>query len=490
MMEIAPTPLAELARFLDDVRLLGDGSVMISLVVDDSRRAREGALFIGMRGEHVDGALFVDDALARGASAVFVADDTSAVLAEGVSALVVPDLRKAVARLAASCAGEPARGMRTVGITGTNGKTTTSFLISAIFARAGINAIRIGTLGAQWYDVTVPLAFTTPPPLVLHPLLAHAREDGVRAVVMEVSSHALALNRIDELPIEIGVFTNLTRDHLDFHETVDDYVAAKRRLFEIAEHAIFNLDDPVGAAFHRRFGGTGYSLEGLGGASAEILRAHSIELTAAESRFMLDDRLFTIPLAGRFNVSNALAAIAAARRFGISDEISAHALAEFAGVPGRMERINGGDCTVIIDYAHTPDALQRVLEAVRESTSGKLTLVFGCGGDRDAGKRPLMGAVAERFADRVIITSDNPRNEAPELIAAAISGGMEHPAQIMLDRRLAIERAVGDARGGDVVVIAGKGAELVQVVGSQRLAFDDRAEAARALAMRVPEHTA
>jgi UDP-N-acetylmuramoyl-L-alanyl-D-glutamate--2,6-diaminopimelate ligase len=471
--------LSELAAALSDVEIVGDPSIELTSIVDDSRVSHNGALFTALAGEHADGASFLRDALAHGASALLVDRNARASIPENAAALVVTDVRLALARLSAYAHGYPARRFHSAGITGTNGKTTVSFLLATLLQDAGLATLRVGTLGAAWLKHEIAVGYTTPPPPILHGLFAKSAGEGVKHAVMEVSSHALMLARIAEIPLELGIFTNLSRDHLDFHKTIEAYAAAKRQLFEIARTSIFNIDDPYGSTWHDEFGGMSYAIE----RDADY-RALDLEMSAQGSRFRVNGTTFWLPMAGRFNVYNALAAIASAACFGVATEQMVETLANFRGVPGRMERFMTANCTVVVDYAHTPDALERVLQAVRESSAEPITVVFGCGGDRDAGKRPQMGTVASRWADRVIVTSDNPRTEDPQIIADAVLSGTNAKAECILDRRLAIERAVLEAPLNGCVVVAGKGAESEQVIGTQKFPFDDRREVQIALERR------
>lgn len=481
MNEMAPRSLTQIASELDEVTVSGDGATRILSIVDDSRAVIDGSLFIALDAHTPVGSKFLADAILRGAAAVVIEASAASAVPAGIAKLVVPKARPALARIASAMYNHPADALRIVGITGTNGKTTTSFMVATLLADAGIPTLRIGTLGAAWQDREVAIGYTTPPPLVLHHLFAQAVADGVVAAVMEVSSHALALERVADVPISIGVFTNLTQDHLDFHETFEAYAAAKRELFLISPLNVFNIDDPQGRLWCREFNGVSYAIDD----DADV-RAHAVDLQADGSQFTVDGTRFHLPLPGRFNVQNALAALAVARTFGIDMSQMQASFSRFRGVPGRMERFATADCAVFVDYAHTADALERVLLAAREGADRRsLTVVFGCGGDRDAGKRPQMGAVAERLADRVIVTSDNPRSEDPQAIADAVIAGGSGRAECILDRRTAITRAILEAPDGAVVVIAGKGAELEQIIGTQRFLFDDRRETQSALAQRA-----
>lgn len=466
---------AELLGLLDGARVAGVLPPAFAALETDSRRVRPGTLFVALRGQHDDGHAFVPAAVAGGAAAVVVERE----LPVCVPQIVVADTRRAVSRLADAFFAFPSRALRIVGVTGTNGKTTTVGLIASIFAAAGSPCGTLGTLGVDFAGRHRPLGNTTPLALELHAELAALRDAGAQSVAMEVSSHALALGRVDDVRFAAAAFTNLTRDHLDFHGTPEAYAAAKYRLFELAPRAALNIDDPTGAAFARDVPqALTYALDAPAG-----VRAEAVVLEPAVSRFRVDGTAFALPLRGRFNVYNALAALAVARLVGIDDAVSARGLAAARAVPGRMERIAAFGIETIVDYAHTPDALEHVLRAARESARGRLIVVFGCGGDRDPGKRPQMGAIATRLADWAIVTSDNPRSEDPLAIARAVAG--TSGAEIVLDRRTAIRAAIAAASPGDTVVVAGKGHETYQIVGARTLPFDDRDEVRAALAVRA-----
>jgi UDP-N-acetylmuramoyl-L-alanyl-D-glutamate--2,6-diaminopimelate ligase len=466
---------AELVGALDAARVAGVLPPAIGMLETDSRRVCPGTLFVALRGAHVDGHAFVPAAVAGGAAAVVVERE----LAVDVPQIVVPDTRAAVSRLADAFFEHPSHALRIAGVTGTNGKTTTVHLIEAIVSAAGSPCAIIGTLGAAFGTRRWPLGNTTPPALELQALLADLRGAGAAAVAMEVSSHALALGRVDDVRFALAAFTNLTRDHLDFHGSLTEYANAKRRLLSMAPQVAINVDDPVGAAFAREFPHAHtYAID----APARV-RAEGLRLAADGSSFSVDGSAVELPLRGRFNVYNALAAFAAARALGVSDATIVRALATVRAVPGRMERIAEQGIDAIVDYAHTPDALENVLRAARESARGRVIVVFGCGGDRDAGKRAPMGEIAARLADRVIVTSDNPRSEDPAAIARAIVDGAA--TEIVLDRRSAIRGAIAAAGAGDTVVVAGKGHETYQIVGDRVLPFDDREEVRAAFAARA-----
>ena len=480
--------LAALVATLENASVAGDLARVATAVTIDSRAVRPGALFVAIRGERSDGHAFVGEALAAGACAVVVARDAVRDLPNtGATIVSVDDTRRALSRLAATFFGDPSRALAAIGVTGTNGKTTTVHLVRAILETAGVPTGCLGTLGASFGATSRPLARTTPLAPDLHALLAEMRDAGAAAVALEVSSHALALDRVADVAFAVGVLTNVTRDHLDFHETIDAYAAAKRKLFEQSARSIFNVDDAYGRRFADEFARAGAATTTYGLAPDAEVRATDVVADAGGSAFSLDGRRFALPLPGRFNVQNALAAIAVARTRGVSDDASARALAAFAGVPGRMERFAGGGVTAIVDYAHTPDALDVVLTAAREMRPHALAVVFGCGGDRDAGKRAEMGRVAGALADRIYLTNDNPRGERPQAIVDDVRAGIgrETGVAIDLDRRAAIRRAIGEASAGDVVVIAGKGHENYQIAEGVTAPFDDRDEARAALAARA-----
>jgi UDP-N-acetylmuramoyl-L-alanyl-D-glutamate--2,6-diaminopimelate ligase len=482
--------LSALVASLGEARVAGPLDRPISAVADDSRRVIPGTLFVALRGGHNDGHAFIAAALAAGASALVVDRDVeTSVVPGGVTVVSVPDARRALSRLAAEFYGRPSESLRVAAVTGTNGKTTTTHLLQAILEAAGLPCGRIGTLGAHFGRAMWPLENTTPLALELQAILAEMRERGAKAVALEVSSHALALERVADVRFEVAALTNVTRDHLDFHGTFEAYAAAKRALFEVAGFAAFSADDALGLRWSGEFAAAhgAARVTTFGFDESARVRARDLELAPRGSAFTVDGLRFTLPLPGRFNVSNALAALTMARALGVPDATSAGALAVAEGVRGRMEHLGGGGIDVLIDYAHTPDALAGVLRAARESSGGRVCVVFGCGGDRDRGKRPQMGAIAAELADGIVVTSDNPRSEDPLAILAEIAAGI--PAgvrfEIEPERGRAIERAIAAAAPGDVVVIAGKGHETYQVVGERTLHFDDRDAARAALAERA-----
>ena len=449
----------------------------VSGLTTDSRSVGPGTLFIAVRGSQMDGHRFVSDAVARGAAAVVVESpqDTPA------PQLVVQDARRSAIVLARTWFGDPAAGMLLVGITGTNGKTTTTALVRHLLNRDG-DAGSIGTLGAfDGAGRSLPStagSLTTPGPVDLQATFAVLRDAGVGRVAMETSSHSLDQSRLDGLAFQAAVFTNLTRDHLDYHVTMEHYLAAKLKLLGLlAKDAVIasNADDPVWAVIPR----TGNTVT-FGRHPDADLRAVDPVLEATGSRFRIEGRFgrkeVSLPLPGDFNVSNALSAAAVAVGLGMSLGEVAERLGQSPQVPGRMERLLAEPFVVVRDYAHTPDALERALATLRPLTGGRLIALFGCGGDRDRGKRPLMAASAGELADLVVVTSDNPRTERPEAIIdeimAGLPSGVEHLR--IADRREAIAQALRLARPGDTLLLAGKGHETYQVIGTEYRPFDER----------------
>ena len=476
-----------LARIIDrlpaSTQVTEDGGRFVTSVEIDSRRVRPGALFVAVQGEHVDGHAFVAQAVANGASAVVVEAAHEAHSTLGVPVVHVANSRRALSTIAAAFYDDPSHALDVVGVTGTNGKTTTTRMVAAIANAAGRPCGVIGTVGAEFGDKQLPLPNTTPLPPELHGLLAAMRDGGARAVAMEVSSHALALDRVEDVRFAVAALTNVTRDHLDFHHTMEAYAGAKRRLFSMARAAVLNADDEHGWRWAHELRNVPVTL--YGERSGATLVPSNVVASPNGSDFTVDGQRFRVNIPGRFNVWNALAAIGVARALGIDDASTARGLATLERVPGRMEHVRGSDIDVVVDYSHTPDSLAQALAALRETTRGELAVVFGCGGDRDRGKRPEMGRVAAERADRTYVTNDNPRTEDPKAIAAEILAGIGRDDVIVeLDRRKAIERAIFDARAGDTVLIAGKGHENYQIVGDVTLAFDDAQTARDALRAR------
>jgi len=475
--------LERLLSRLPDACISGDRDSLITAIEVDSRAIAPGALFVALRGSQSDGHRYIADALARGARAVVVEERIGDV--PGAAVIQVDDTRRALSALSAAFFDDPSRKIDVVGITGTNGKTTAAHMVAAICNGAGMPCGVLGTIGAEFGGRRWALENTTPLPPVLHGLLAQMRGQGAKAAAMEVSSHALALDRVEDVAFRVAVLTNVGRDHLDFHETLEAYAAAKRRLFLLAPACVLNLDDPYGARWAGELAAEGRTIVTYGTDSGAMLVPTGIVAEPDRTLFTLDGRRFELRLPGRFNVWNALASIGAGRILGIDDAAAANALEQLERVVGRMERLTADGVAVVIDYAHTPDALENALRSLRETARGALTVVFGCGGDRDRGKRPQMGAIVSALADRAYVTSDNPRGEDPRIIIEEIVAGMTGGNYVVeADRRRAIERAIAQARSGDVVLVAGKGHETYQIVGDRILQFDDAAVASEALAAR------
>lgn len=484
--------LADLAAAAGDLFVRVDGRATVTHLAYDSRKVESGDLFFCVPGTVTDGHAFAGAAVGAGAAALVVERPTGL----GVPEIVVRDARRAMARIAAGFFGHPGRALLTLGITGTNGKTTTAFLLESILRAAGHTTGLIGTIETRVGGEVRPGVRTTPESVDLQSLLADMRDAGVDAVAMEVTSHALALHRVEGLEFAAAGFTNLTQDHLDFHASMDDYFAAKRSLFVPARvrKGAINIDDPYG---RRLAAEAEVDVVGFGTAPSAGVRAENVVLGPKGSEFVVvvdgDDLApakaeVKTALVGGFNVSNCLAATAVALTAGLPLEAAARGIEDLHAVPGRFESIDMGQpFTVIVDYAHTPDSLDNVLRAARSlavDRDGRVLLVFGAGGDRDRYKRPLMGAVAARAADIVIVTSDNPRSEEPEEIVGEIVEGVvaergAGPDAMLVDRTEAIAHALHAARPSDVVVIAGKGHETGQQFAEETIPFDDR-EVARA----------
>jgi UDP-N-acetylmuramoyl-L-alanyl-D-glutamate--2,6-diaminopimelate ligase len=477
--------LTALLERLPEARVTGNRAQLVTTIEIDSRSASPGALFVALRGSHTDGHLFVAQAIARGASAIVVEGDARVMASERAAVIRVADSKRALSVLSAAFYGDPSHCLDAIGITGTNGKTTTTRMVAAILDAAAIACGVIGTIGAQFGSRRWQLGNTTPLPPELHAVLAAMRDDGARAVAIEVSSHALALERVEDVRFRVAALTNVTRDHLDFHESQDAYAAAKRHLFALTEDCVLNVDDNYGRRWAHELSREGRQVITYGSGYAAHLSPQEIVLEPTGSRFTVNGQPYELHLPGRFNIWNALAAIGISQVFGVDDAVIARGLATVRRVPGRMERLGGMGIDVVVDYAHTPDALENALRALRETTEGAIAIVFGCGGDRDRGKRAEMAAVAAQLADRIYLTTDNPRSEEPRAIVDDMLGGIPNWVRhcVELDRRLAIQRAVAEAKAGDVVLVAGKGHEAYQIVGEQILPFDDAAVAREALAL-------
>jgi UDP-N-acetylmuramoyl-L-alanyl-D-glutamate--2,6-diaminopimelate ligase len=487
-MSDVPVAMATLLSALPVKSVLGALPAVVTGIGYDSRKVSPGGLFVAVPGLKQDGRQYIGEALARGAVAV-VGEGADPLPGGEVPRILVPSAREALALLADAFFDHPSRALTLIGITGTNGKTTTSFLAESVLRAAGHRTGLIGTIQYRIGDEGTAAGQTTPEAVELQSLLARMRGAGVTAAAMEVSSHALALRRVDGTAFDVGVFTNLTQDHLDFHGTLEAYREAKGRLFRLLAAggkpgtcAVVNADDPASRSM----------IEGIA-VRTLTFGLHDADVRSRRHRSGLDGIRMevetpagpvsvTSALVGEHNVMNLLAAVAVGVALGIDAERIARGLGGVRTVPGRFERVEAGQpFLVVVDYAHTPDALERTLATAKRllPPSGRLGVVFGCGGDRDRGKRPLMGAIAARLADRAWITSDNPRTERPEAIIAEIAAGLPAGAPAgryvtIPDRKAAIRDAIGWARAGDVMVIAGKGHETYQIIGTEVLPFDDR----------------
>ncbi|HUT52565.1 MAG TPA: UDP-N-acetylmuramoyl-L-alanyl-D-glutamate--2,6-diaminopimelate ligase [bacterium] len=512
--------LAELARGVPGVKLIGDGAVTVGGITYDSRKAGPGDLFVAVPGTRQDGAGFVPQALAAGAAAVLSTDERAAGKAP---AIIAADVRLAMGRLAARLAGFPDRRMTVIGITGTNGKTTITYILEAVLAQAGLKPGVIGTVNHRYGGRIRPANTTTPESVDIFEMMMEMENTGVTHAIMEVSSHALDQKRVSGLTVRSAAFTNLTRDHLDYHRDMEEYYAAKKKLFtevmagawteegraDGEAAAAVNLDDEYGLRLFNELAGKKVRVIGYGiKAERAEVRALAVKLSARglSARVVTPEGTSEVSsrLVGGHNVENILAAWALAASLGIAPQTIAEGIAGLTRVPGRLEPVeNGAGITVLVDYAHTPDALEHAVKACRSLAPKRLITVFGCGGDRDAGKRPIMGRIAVAGSDLAVITSDNPRTEDPERIIASIVAGARETRAKMLDarelaagangligyavepdRKSAIRLAVAAAKKGDMVLIAGKGHEDYQILGTSKIHFDDREEAGEALKER------
>ena len=492
-----PRPLGELLEVIAEARLIGAADALRREVRGftlDSRSVRAGDLYAALPGASVHGAGFAHDAARLGAVAVLTDEEGAKLAADsGLPLVVVPEVRPVLGPVGAALYGSPAASMTMLGITGTNGKTTTSFLIEGGLRAAGLHSGLIGTNGTRVGEVAVKTGYTTPEAPALQALLEALRRASVEAVAMEVSSHALAWGRTAGIRYRVAAFTNLTQDHLDFHHDFEDYFEAKAKLFTPAytELAVVNTDDPYGRRIAERAAGLGvevWTISPSGRADADW-RAERIELGSDGSSFDLAGpdgvrRRASVRLPGDFNVANALTAVVSLIGAGIDPQAAIDGVAGVAGVPGRIQPVDEGqDFLAIVDFAHTPDAISTLLASLRTVTRGRLRIVVGCGGDRDRAKRPLMGAAAARGADEVVLTNDNPRSEDPlQILAAAEAGargavaaGAEAVVEVCPDRAEAIARAVDRSEPGDTVVVAGKGHEQGQEIAGVIHPFDDAA---------------
>ncbi|MER3523351.1 MAG: UDP-N-acetylmuramoyl-L-alanyl-D-glutamate--2,6-diaminopimelate ligase [Ignavibacteria bacterium] len=465
--------------------------VVVGAIQYDSRKVNRGDVFVAIKGLAADGHKYIGNAVARGAKVVVIEDDAampdSFFMHTGVVKVVVSDTRKALAMMAANYYDHPSRKLRLIGVTGTNGKTSTTYIVKAMLEANGEPAGLVGTIEYKLGNATLPASHTTPESVELNKLLRTMVDRGCKAAAMEVSSHALALHRVHGVHFSAAVFTNLTQDHLDFHGTMENYFRAKKMLFDdlrSSATAVTNADDPYGKQIvsNTKARVLTYGME----APADVV-ASDVQISMAGTRLTVTHRqqaqVIQSPLIGRFNVQNILAAYTVGIALGLSREAIAQGIASVPSVPGRFQSIVSPEGWIaVIDYAHTPDALEKCLRTIHEimtaDQKGRVITVFGCGGDRDKGKRPHMGRIASTLSDLTVITSDNPRNEDPEAIVREIQAGCVagRAVHTEVDRRKAIGFALSQARRGDLVLIAGKGHETYQIIGDMRVHFDDRVE--------------
>lgn len=495
--------ISQLAELVKDAVVIGEKETEITGIAHDSRKAGKGTLFVCIPGVHADGHAFIPQAVKAGAAAVLTTREDVAV-PEGIAVLRVADLTAALDVIVPFFHDYPARSMRIIGITGTNGKTTTSYITRAILRRAGYKVGLIGTIQIMMEEEAYPVHNTTPDVVELQHTLAIMRDKGMDYVVMEVSSHALDQNRVAGIEFDTAVFTNLTQDHLDYHKTFENYRRAKARLFEKVSEAgvkkgktaVVNVDDEAGKVMleHASCPHLTYAIH-----QEADLRATEVNVLASGASFTLNHESFgkmdlQLHLTGIFNVYNVMAAAGAALAEHIRPEVIASVLCAFTSVPGRFELVKAGqDFSLIVDYAHTPDGVENVLRTAREIAKRKIIAVFGCGGDRDRTKRPIMGRLAAELADVVIATSDNPRSEDPEFILSEVEAGVKEAIgkkhhEKITDRRHAIFRAVALAETDDIVIILGKGHENYQILKDKTIHFDDKEVAREAVAARKEVH--
>lgn len=492
--------LQELAALVAGAVITGNADMEITGIEHDSRKCEAGTLFVCIPGVHVDGHDFIEKAVAKGATAILTTREGVAVPV-GVAVLRVPELTAALDTIVPFYHDYPAQKMRIIGITGTNGKTTTSYITRAILRAAGYKVGLIGTIQIMMEDEVYPIHNTTPDVVELQHTLAIMQAKGMDYVVMEVSSHALDQGRVSGIEFDTAVFTNLTQDHLDYHKTLENYMLAKAKLFDMlgrpgvksGKTAVVNIDDAAGRVMleHASCEHLTYAIK----AESAKLRATDIDVLASGAAFTLNNEklgamALKLNITGIFNVYNVMSAVGAAIAEGIAPEIIKNVLESFTSVSGRFELVRAGqDFSIIVDYAHTPDGVENVLKTARQIAKKKIIAVFGCGGDRDRTKRPIMGRLAAEFADVVIATSDNPRSEDPEFILSEVEAGVKETIgakhhECIVDRRTAIFRAVELAETDDIVVILGKGHEDYQILADRTIHFDDKEVAREAVAAR------
>ena len=446
----------------------------------DSRKIKQGDVFIALEGSIVDGHTFISKAIENGAKTILVEKDVDKV--EGMNYFLVDGLREKMGIIASNFYGYPQNQLKIVGVTGTNGKTTTTYILESILGEK--NVARIGTVEYKIGDEIIPAPNTTPSSLEIIKICKKALEKNIKYLIMEVSSHGLDIGRVNMLRFEVGIFTNLTLDHLDYHKTMENYYLAKRKLFDLVKdkkNSIINIDDEYGKRYLEYTNGISYGI-GQGDIQGEIKQitreGQEVTIKIFEKEYKINLRLL-----GRYNLSNLLGAIGAVKTLGLSDEEIISKIPLIHGAPGRFEPVKiDRDFTVIVDYAHTGDALENILKSINEFKTNRVITVFGCGGDRDKTKRPIMGGIAEKYSDIVIVTSDNPRTEDPEEIIKDIVVGLTKENHIIeIHREKAIEKAISLAEKNDIILIAGKGHENYQVIGREKIHFDDKEEVIKAI---------
>ena len=488
--------LKDIISTLDVQQVQGNQNVSIQDITADSRAVKPNSLFIALDGATVDGHNYIDKAVDAGAVAVIVSKPVT--VPADVCVITVDDTRQDMMVCVPYFFDYPANRMRMVGVTGTNGKTTTTHMIRHILKAQGFKVGVIGTVHIMIGDTSYPIHNTTPDVVDLQHILHQMVQENVEYCVMEVSSHALALGRVSGVEFDTAVFTNLTQDHLDFHKTFENYLAAKCKLFEQVsapnqvkdnKGAVINIDDSYGYRVMEKTTAPTITYSTLGKGT---LNASDVHMSTKNSQYTVNYKGESYPVSmnttGLFNVYNTLAAIGACLQEGISMEAIDTALKTFSSVPGRFELIEEGqDFAVVVDYAHTPDGLQNILETAKAIKENRIIIVFGCGGDRDATKRPIMGRIAAEYGDKIYVTSDNPRTEDPVQIVKDVEVGVKEALregtsyEVIVDRREAINHAIHDAKAGDIVIIAGKGHENYQILKNETIHFDDREEARKAL---------
>lgn len=462
----------------------GEAELKYTGIEYDSRKIEKGNIFVALEGAVVDGHKYIKNAVENGAKAILVSKKVP--LDFPVEYILVKDLRKNLGKIASNFYNYPQKKLKIIGITGTNGKTTSTYLLESILGEEKV--ARIGTVEYKIGDEVIEAPNTTPESLDIVKLCKRAVDKGLEYLVMEVSSHALALGRVDMLEFEVASFTNLTLDHLDYHENMQNYFEAKKKLFTMLKkegNGVFNIDDPYGKKLYDEFGGYSYSLHQPANLTGDILEFHSdgqlikLNLNGVESEIKLS-------ILGRYNLYNVLGVIGIALILGISEEEILENLKNVKGAPGRFELVNcGQDYIVVVDYAHTGDALENILMSINELKKGRVITIFGCGGDRDPSKRPIMGEVAQRLSDIAILTSDNPRTEDPHKIIEDVLKGMDGNNYLVEENReLAIVKAIEIAKKDDIILIAGKGHETYQILGRTKIHFDDREIARREIVKR------